>query len=75
MRAEVLRAFGGPENFTLPDIPKPEIRRGMVLVRLAATSVNQVDTKIHTGLPIAPTCRPWSVQIPASIAIGTGAKR
>jgi NADPH2:quinone reductase len=54
VRALVLTAFGGPENFQLTDIPKPEIRPGMVLVRVSATSVNQIDTKIRTGLPIGP---------------------
>jgi NADPH:quinone reductase len=54
MRAQILTAWGGPENFKLTDIPKPEIRPGMVLVRLVATSVNQIDTKIRTGLPIGP---------------------
>jgi NADPH2:quinone reductase len=54
MRAQILTAFGGPENFRLTDIPKPEIRPGMVLIRLAATSVNPVDLKIRGGLPIGP---------------------
>jgi NADPH2:quinone reductase len=54
MRAQVLTAFGGPENFRLEDVPKPEVRAGTVLVRLFATSVNQIDTKIRTGLPIGP---------------------
>jgi len=54
MRALVLRAFGGPENFELVDLPMPEIRPGTVLVKVAATSVNQVDTKIRAGLPIGP---------------------
>jgi NADPH:quinone reductase len=54
MRAQVLKAFGGPESFELTEIPKPEIRPGMVLIRIAATSVNPVDLKIRTGLPIGP---------------------
>ncbi len=54
MRAQVLTAWGGPENFQLTDIAKPEIRPGTVLVRIAAASINQVDTKIRTGLPIGP---------------------
>jgi len=54
MRALVLRAFGGPENFELADLPMPEVRPGTVLVKVAATSVNQVDTKIRGGLPIGP---------------------
>jgi NADPH:quinone reductase len=54
MLAQVLTAWGGPENFELTDIPKPEIRPGMVLVRIAAASINQIDTKIRAGLPIGP---------------------
>jgi NADPH2:quinone reductase len=54
MRAQVLTAFGGAENFQLQEIAKPEIRSGMVMVRLIATSVNQIDTKIRGGLPIGP---------------------
>jgi NADPH:quinone reductase len=54
MRAQILKAFGGPENFELAEIPKPEVRPGMVLVRLLATSVNAIDIKIRTGLPIGP---------------------
>ena len=54
MRAQVLTAFGGPENFKLTEIPKPKVSAGTVLVRIAATSVNQVDTKVRTGLPISP---------------------
>jgi NADPH2:quinone reductase len=55
MRAQVLTAFGDPQNFQLIDIPKPKTRAGMVLVRLIATSVNQIDAKIRTGLPIGPS--------------------
>jgi NADPH2:quinone reductase len=54
MRAQVLKAFGGPENFVFTDVPKPVITPGKVLIRLAATSVNQIDIKIRGGLPIGP---------------------
>jgi NADPH:quinone reductase len=54
MRAQLLRQFGGPENFDLVDIAEPPVRPGTVLVRVAATSVNQVDVKILEGLPIGP---------------------
>jgi NADPH2:quinone reductase len=50
MRAQVLKAFGGPENFVFTDVPKPVITPGKVLIRLAATSVNQIDIKIRGGL-------------------------
>ena len=55
MRALVLTAFGGPENFALEEIPKPGVRRGTLLIRSAATSVNSIDIKIREGaLTIAP---------------------
>ena len=50
-----LRAFGGPENFDLTDVPKPAIRPGMALIRVDATSVNQIDVRIRSGqVPIGP---------------------
>lgn len=50
-----LRAFGGPENFDLTDVPKPAIRPGMALIRVDATSVNQIDVRIRRGqVPIGP---------------------
>jgi NADPH2:quinone reductase len=54
MRAQILKAFGGPANFVLTDIPTPGIEPGKLLIRLAATSVNQIDIKIRGGLPIGP---------------------
>jgi NADPH:quinone reductase len=52
--AQILTEFGSPEKFKLINMPKPEVRPGSVLVKLAATSVNRVDTKIRKGLPIGP---------------------
>jgi NADPH:quinone reductase len=54
MRAQVVNAWGGPANFQLSDIAKPKIRPGMVLVRIAAASINPVDAKVRAGLPIGP---------------------
>lgn len=54
MRAQMLTAHGGPENFVLAEMPRPEPGPGEMLVRLAATSVNPVDLKIRGGLPIGP---------------------
>ena len=54
MRAVLLKAHGGPENFELADIPRPELRPGTVLVRMAATSLNRIDIRIREGLPIGP---------------------
>ncbi|SFG84371.1 zinc-dependent alcohol dehydrogenase family protein [Neptunomonas qingdaonensis] len=57
MKAMIIREFGGPEVFELSDIPTPEVKPGQVLVRIAATSVNTVDTMIRLmgkELPISP---------------------
>ncbi|WP_372742518.1 zinc-dependent alcohol dehydrogenase family protein [Neptunomonas sp.] len=57
MKAMIIREFGGPEVFELSDIPTPEVKPGQVLVRIAATSVNTVDTMIRQmgkELPISP---------------------
>lgn len=57
MKAMIIKGFGGPEVFTAADIPKPEVKAGHVLVRIAATSINTVDTMIRemgNDLPISP---------------------
>jgi len=54
MRAQLLAAFGGPENLRLVDVPVPALKPGHVLIRVAATSVNPVDLRIRSGSPIGP---------------------
>jgi NADPH2:quinone reductase len=55
MKAIILPEHGGPELFRVEERPKPEIKPGHVLVRVAASSVNPVDFKIRQGLiPIGP---------------------
>ncbi|MBR9908991.1 MAG: zinc-dependent alcohol dehydrogenase family protein [Gammaproteobacteria bacterium] len=57
MKAMLIRKFGGPEVFESAEIPKPEVKAGHVLVRIAATSVNTVDTMIREmgeELPLSP---------------------
>ncbi len=60
MKAIVLKEFGDPDQLVLSEIPTPEVQPGHVLVRVAASSVNPVDTKIRRGMlsaiaPEAPT--------------------
>jgi NADPH2:quinone reductase len=50
MQAMVIREFGGPEVFERREIPKPSPAPGQVLVRVKASSVNPVDTKIRSGM-------------------------
>jgi NADPH:quinone reductase-like Zn-dependent oxidoreductase len=47
MRAVVLEKFGGP--LVLRELDKPEAGPGQVLVRIAASGVNPLDTKIAVG--------------------------
>ena len=48
MRAVVLDQFGSPDHLSLrDDVDRPEPGPGQVLVRVHATSVNPVDTKIR----------------------------
>jgi NADPH:quinone reductase len=51
MRAVVLEEFGG--SLTLTDIKKPVPGPGQVLVRIVASGVNPLDTKIRAGTPDA----------------------
>ena len=54
MKAIVLEAFGGVENFRWKDWPFPEPKKGEVRIRIRAISVNPVDYKMRKGLlPIA----------------------
>lgn len=47
MQAAILTAFGQP--LQVSDIPAPLVRPGQVLVRVAASGVNPLDTKIAAG--------------------------
>ena len=53
----VIRQFGGPDVFEVAEMPVPEVQAGHLLVRIAASSVNTVDTMIRQmgeELPISP---------------------
>ena len=55
MQAVLLDTPGGPEALRLGQAARPVPGPGQVLVRIAAASVNPVDTKIRAGLPIGPS--------------------
>ena len=48
-KAMVLPQFGDPDQFALRDLPDPHPGSGEVLIRVAASGVNPVDTKIRRG--------------------------
>jgi NADPH2:quinone reductase len=50
MLAQVIYKTGGPEVFEIINMPIPELSRGHVLIKVAATSVNQIDCKIRSGV-------------------------
>lgn len=57
MKAMVLNAYGDSAQFEAVDMLKPEAGLGHVIVRIAATSINTVDTMIRNmgaDLPFAP---------------------
>lgn len=50
MKAQVIKQFGESSVFELDDIPTPKVEPGHVLIRVEASSVNPVDTKIRSGV-------------------------
>lgn len=58
MKAAILDSFGQDAPFAIEEAQTPEVRAGHVIVRVAATSVNTVDTMIRSmgpeNLPLSP---------------------
>ena len=57
MKAMILNEYGSSAEFQPADLPQPSVKAGHVLVRVAATSVNTVDTMIRQmgkDLPLSP---------------------
>ena len=58
MKAMIVKAYGNSDVFEEAEIKTPSIKLGHVLVKVAATSVNTVDTMIRQmgqDLPLSPT--------------------
>ena len=49
MKAAVLHEYGSVESFKIKDIPSPKIKKGQILIRNYASSVNPVDTLVRQG--------------------------
>lgn len=57
MKAMIINAYGGTDVFRQAELPKPAAKPGHVVVKIAATSVNTVDTMIRQmgkDLPLSP---------------------
>lgn len=50
MKAMVIEEFGGPDVFVEREVPTPEPGAGQVRIRVVASSVNPLETKIRSGL-------------------------
>jgi NADPH2:quinone reductase len=53
MKAIVFAQTGGPEVLALSDVPKPDVRPGMVLIKVHAIGVNFADTRFRQGTYVA----------------------
>ncbi len=55
MKAMTIMEFGKPSVFQLMELPKPVLEPNQVLIKVTASSVNPIDTKIRSGLVPAAT--------------------
>ena len=53
MKAIVFAQTGGPEVLSLSDVPKPDVRPGMVLIKVHAIGVNFADVRFRQGTYVA----------------------
>jgi NADPH:quinone reductase-like Zn-dependent oxidoreductase len=49
MKAAQIRAYGGPEQFLIEDVPEPYPGPGQIRIKIAAAAVNPVDVKSRRG--------------------------
>lgn len=60
MRAVTIRAYGGPEQVRVDDVPRPEPRQpDDVVVRLRCAALNHLDLFVLSGLPGVKHEFPW----------------
>lgn len=53
MKAIILKAFGGVENFEIASFPIPKPTKNQVLIKSQAASINPIDVKTRSGKGIA----------------------
>lgn len=51
MKAVYYNKHGGPDVLTFGDVEEPEVRSGMVKIRVRAVSLNHIDVFLRRGLP------------------------
>ncbi len=50
MKSIELKQYGGPEQLSEADVPKPEAKPGQVVVRVFAASYNPIESKMASGV-------------------------
>ncbi len=55
MKAMVMNEFGNPDVFVKQEVDEPDLQPGYVKIRVMASCVNPIDTKIRSGLVLAAT--------------------
>jgi NADPH:quinone reductase-like Zn-dependent oxidoreductase/quercetin dioxygenase-like cupin family protein len=76
MKAAVIREYGEPGVLHLEDLPEPEVPPDKVLIRVAAASINPIDTQERAGQvkdwhPTFPAILGWDV---AGRVVATGSE-
>ncbi len=66
MKAMVLNHFGDSDAFEVTELEKPHVKEGFVLIKVAATSVNTVDTMIRS---MGENLKPISPELPAVLGM------
>ena len=49
LKAQVIRSYGDASVFQLEEVSRPALIPGHVLIKVKATSVNPIDTKVRSG--------------------------
>jgi len=49
MKAVIFEKTGGPEVLKIAEVPKPEVKPGMVLIKVRAAWINFADTSVPAG--------------------------
>jgi len=61
MKAAYINQPGPPESIIVGELPKPTPTENQVLVKVAATAVNPIDTYVRSGAVAMPLPRPFVV--------------
>lgn len=67
MKVMTISGFGGPEVFSLHEMPEPTVGEGQVVIDVKASSVNPIDLKIRAGV-VPPATPPFPAVLHGDVA-------